>query len=508
MDRYYRETHANVHRGVHTLSEEATAAYEGARAKVSNFIGACCPKEVIWTRNATEAINLVAYSWGRANLKHGDRVLLTEMEHHANLVPWQILAAEKGVELDFVRVADNGTLILDDLPKLLTPKTKLFGFTAASNVLGTLNPVKELTRAAHKVGALVLVDACQAVPHMPFDVQDLDIDFAAFSGHKMLGPTGIGVLWGRREILNAMPPFMGGGDMIREVKLRQSKWNELPWKFEAGTPAIAEAIGLGAAVDYLSALGMDNVYAAEHELVTYAMEQMQDIEGLRMLGPQRRAHRAGQLHPGQRPSARHRGRARQPGHRRPRRPSLRAAAARALRRPGQRPRQLLHLQYPRGSRRPRRRPAARSPSTSVSSAARRIASCGGSASMDLYAEEILDHYKHPRHFGHLDEPTLVYHDRNPLCGDEITLELKIEDGKVVDVGVHRPRLRHQPGRGLHDVGRDHRQVAGQSSGATTRRDILDLLGIEVGPVRIKCALLPLKAMKAAVWGLTEDEGEE
>ena len=209
-----------MHRGVHTLSEEATAQYEGARAKVSNFIGACCPKEVIWTRNATEAINLVAYSWGRANLKQGDRVLLTEMEHHANLVPWQILAAETGVELDFVRVADDGTLILDDLPKLLTRKTKLFGFTAMSNVLGTINPVKELTQAAHKVGALVLLDACQAVPHMPVDVQELDIDFMAFSGHKMLGPTGIGVLWGRREMLNAMPPFMGGGDMIREVHLR------------------------------------------------------------------------------------------------------------------------------------------------------------------------------------------------------------------------------------------------------------------------------------------------
>jgi len=285
MDRYYRETHANVHRGVHTLSEEATAQYEGARAKVSNFIGACCPKEIIWTRNATEAINLVAYSWGRANLKSGDRVLLTEMEHHANLVPWQILAAEKGVELDFVRVADNGTLILDELPRLLTPRTRLFGFTAASNVLGTLNPVQELTAAAHKVGALVLLDACQSVPHMPVDVQALDVDFAAFSGHKMLGPTGSGVLWGRREILNAMPPFMGGGDMIREVHLRQSKWNELPWKFEAGTPAIAEAIGLGAAVDYLSALGMENVYAAEHALVRYAMDQMQDIEGLKMLGP-------------------------------------------------------------------------------------------------------------------------------------------------------------------------------------------------------------------------------
>ncbi|MCX7707470.1 MAG: cysteine desulfurase, partial [Anaerolineae bacterium] len=285
MDRYYRQIHANVHRGVHTLSEEATAQYEAARAKVAEFIGSCCPKEVIWTRNATEAINLVAYSWGRANLKAGDRVLLTEMEHHANLVPWQILAAERGIQLDFVPVADDGTLILDDLHKLLTPRTKLFSFTAASNVLGTINPVKELTAAAHKVGALVLLDACQSVPHMPVDVQALDIDFMAFSGHKMLGPTGIGVLWGRREILNEMPPFMGGGDMIREVHLRSFKPNELPWKFEAGTPAIAEAIGLAAAVDYLRKLGMDAVRAAEHDLVAYAMMRMAEVEGLKILGP-------------------------------------------------------------------------------------------------------------------------------------------------------------------------------------------------------------------------------
>jgi cysteine desulfurase/selenocysteine lyase len=251
MDAYYRTTHANVHRGVHTLSEEATAQYEGARARVSQFIGACCPKEVIWTRNATEAINLVAYSWGRANLRKGDHLLLTEMEHHANLIPWQILAAEKELVLDFVRVADDGTLILEDLDKLLTPRTKLFAFTAASNVLGTINPVKEMTDAAHRAGAMVLVDGAQSVPHLPVDVQDLGVDFMAFSAHKMLGPTGIGALWGRREILNAMPPFLGGGDMIREVHLRSFRPSELPWKFEAGTPAIAEAIGFGAAVEYL-----------------------------------------------------------------------------------------------------------------------------------------------------------------------------------------------------------------------------------------------------------------
>jgi cysteine desulfurase/selenocysteine lyase len=285
MDRYYEQSNANVHRGVHTLSEEATAQYEGARARVARFIGACCPKEVIWTRNATEAVNLVAYSWGRANLRTGDRILLTEMEHHANLVPWQILAAEKGLELDFVPVQDDGTLAIDRVDRLLTTRTKLFAFSAMSNVVGTINPVAELAAKAHSAGTLALVDGAQSVPHTRVDVQALDIDFMVFSGHKMLGPTGSGVLWGRRELLNAMPPFMGGGDMIREVHLRESRWNELPWKFEAGTPAIAEAIGLGAAVDYLEAVGMDTVHAAERELTAYAMERMAEVEGLSMLGP-------------------------------------------------------------------------------------------------------------------------------------------------------------------------------------------------------------------------------
>ena len=285
LTRYYEYTNANVHRGVHTLSEEATAQYEGARAKVSNFIGACCPKEVIWTRNASEAINLVAYSWGRANLKRGDRVLLTEMEHHSNIVPWQILSAEIGFEIDYLRLADDGTLILDDLPKLLTPRTKLFGFSYMSNVVGTINPVRELIQAAHKAGALVMLDACQAVPHMPVDVQALDVDFMAFSGHKMLGPTGIGALWGRRELLNAMPPFMGGGDMIREVHLGGFKPSELPWKFEAGTPAIAQAIGLGAAVDYLSSVGMEAIHQAEREITAYAMARLREVKGLRIMGP-------------------------------------------------------------------------------------------------------------------------------------------------------------------------------------------------------------------------------
>jgi len=285
LTRYYEQTNANVHRGVHTLSEEATAQYEAARAKVASFIGSCCPKEIIWTRNASEAMNLLAQSWGRANLRRGDRVLLTEMEHHSNIVPWQILSAELGFEIAYLRVADDGTLILDDLPRLLDGRTKLFSFTYMSNVLGTINPVVELTRAAHRAGALVHLDACQAVPHMPVNVTELDIDFMSFSGHKMLGPTGIGALWGRRELLNVMPPWMGGGDMIREVHLSGFKPSELPWKFEAGTPAIAQAIGLGAAVDYLERTGMAAIHQAERELIAYAMERLATVEGLRILGP-------------------------------------------------------------------------------------------------------------------------------------------------------------------------------------------------------------------------------
>jgi len=282
---YYAQGNANVHRGVHTLSEEATAAFEGSRAKVARFINAGSSKEIIWTRNATEAINLVAYSWGDANLKPGDEVLITEMEHHSNIVPWQLACQRTGATLRYVPVDDEGFLRLDLLPTLLTPRTRLFAFTAMSNVLGTINPVAELTAAAHAVGAIALVDGAQSVPHLAVDVQALGADFLAFSGHKMCGPTGIGVLYGRRELLEAMPPFMGGGDMIKEVHLDSSRWNTLPWKFEAGTPAIAEAIALGAAVDFLSTLGMAAIQAHEHALVSYAMQQLQQVEGLHILGP-------------------------------------------------------------------------------------------------------------------------------------------------------------------------------------------------------------------------------
>jgi cysteine desulfurase/selenocysteine lyase len=285
MDDYYRNYHANVHRGIHQLSEEATTAYEGSRERIARFINAPAPEQIIFVRNATEAINLVTNSWGRSNLGAGDEILLTEMEHHANLVPWQILSEQTGAEIRYVPFLPDGTLDVAKLGSLLGERTKIFAFTAMSNVFGTITPVAELTKAAHEVGALVLVDAAQSVPHMPVDVQALDSDFLVFSGHKMCGPTGIGVLYGRRSLLEAMPPFLGGGDMIRRVTLEGSTWNELPWKFEAGTPSIADAIGLGAAVDYLSELGMAEVHAHEQFITNYALEALSEIDGLHLLGP-------------------------------------------------------------------------------------------------------------------------------------------------------------------------------------------------------------------------------
>ncbi len=285
MNVYYETYNANVHRGVYEISEEATAAMEKARVKVARFVNARQGKQIIFTRNTSEGINLVAYTWGNANIKAGDLIILTEMEHHSNLVPWQLLAQRTGARLEFVPVTDDGLLRLDIYEQLLQQQPKLVAFTHVSNVLGTINPAQAMIAQAHAVGATVLLDAAQSVPHLAVDVQALDVDFLCFSGHKMLGPTGIGVLYGKRELLEAMPPFMGGGDMIRTVSLRQSTWNDLPWKFEAGTPAIAEAIGLGAAVDYLTALGMQNVVRHEQELTGYALQQLQEIPGLTIYGP-------------------------------------------------------------------------------------------------------------------------------------------------------------------------------------------------------------------------------
>jgi cysteine desulfurase/selenocysteine lyase len=288
MSDYYRRYNANIHRGVHTLAEEATAAYEDARRQAGRFINARSPREVIFVRNTTEAINLVAYSWGRANVGQGDVIILTLMEHHSNLVPWQLLAQATGAQLEFVGLDDQGRLLLDDLDRLLAAhgeRVKLMGVTGMSNVLGTINPVADIARRVHAAGALLLVDGAQSVPHLPVDVRAIDADFLAFSGHKMLGPTGIGVLWARRAILEAMPPFLGGGDMIKSVGLRASEWAELPGKFEAGTPNIAHAIGLAAAVDYLTKLGMDQVHAHEQELAAHALDRLATVPDLHVYGP-------------------------------------------------------------------------------------------------------------------------------------------------------------------------------------------------------------------------------
>ena len=284
IESYYTRSNANVHRGVHLLSQEATTAYEGARETVRKFIGAANGKEILFTRGTTEGINLVAHSWGRANLKSGDEILISTMEHHSNIVPWQLVAAATGAVVRAIPITDAGELDLAAFRALLSKKTKLVAIVHVSNALGTINPVAEVIEAAHQVGALVLLDGAQSVPHLRVDVRALGCDFFAFSGHKVYGPTGIGVLYGRRALLESMPPWQGGGDMIRTVTLEGSTWNDLPYKFEAGTPDIAGAIGLGAALDWLTRTGLDAIAAHEHELLAYGTEALLRIKGLRLVG--------------------------------------------------------------------------------------------------------------------------------------------------------------------------------------------------------------------------------
>ena len=290
LDDYYTRHNANVHRGIHTLAEEATALYEGARDKVAAFVNAADRAEVVFTKNSTEALNLAAntIAWGGSafrGLRAGDEIVVTEMEHHSNLVPWQMVAERTGATLRWIGLTDDGRLDLSDLDALVNERTRVVSFVLVSNILGTVNPGAEIVRRAREVGALVVVDASQAAPHMPLDVQTLGADLVAFTGHKMCGPTGIGVLWGRRQVLEDLPPFLGGGEMIEAVSMTGSTYAAVPHKFEAGTPPIAQAVGLGAAVDYLSALGMDSVAEHEHAITAYALERMQQVEGLRVVGP-------------------------------------------------------------------------------------------------------------------------------------------------------------------------------------------------------------------------------
>lgn len=290
---YYQNYNANIHRGIHTLSEEATAAYEAVREKVRHFIAAPDLRSIIFTRNSTEAINLVAHSWGCSNILPGDEIVLSAMEHHSNLVPWQLLASERGAKLVYLELTESGEIDLNYAASVIGSRTKLVAVTMMSNVLGTIVPVAELSKLAHAQGAIILVDGAQGVPHLKTSVTALDCDFLVFSLHKMLGPTGVGVLWGRAELLEAMPPFMSGGDMISSVWRDRVKFNELPYRFEAGTPNIADVIASGAAIDYLTGLGMDNVRAHEIELTEYALKRMREIDDALVYGPQDATRRGG-----------------------------------------------------------------------------------------------------------------------------------------------------------------------------------------------------------------------
>lgn len=285
MDEFQRKYNANVHRGIYTVSEEATALYEGARKSVAKLIHAKSEREIVFTRNATEAINLVAAAWGRSNIRKGDNVVVSEMEHHSNIVPWQLLCKEVGAELRWIPVSQQGELDMKTLKQLLTRRTKLVAVTGMSNVLGTMPDVKKIAAMAHRKGALVLVDGAQSVAHMPTDVRQLGIDFLAISGHKMLGPSGSGALWARQALLEAMPPYMGGGDMIREVTKAGATWNDVPWKFEAGTPNAVGAVGFGAAVEYLLRLGMGQVHRHEQTLVAYALKRLKRLKDVTVFGP-------------------------------------------------------------------------------------------------------------------------------------------------------------------------------------------------------------------------------
>ncbi len=284
LSEYYTSTNSNIHRGVHTLSEKATREFEEARIKVKNFINAASEKEIIFTRGTTESINLVANSFGRSNLNEGDEILITGMEHHSNIVPWQLIAAERKAVLKAAPITDSGELILEEFEKLITERTKIISVVYLSNSLGTINPVEEIIKIAHKHGIPVLLDAAQAISHIPIDVQKLDCDFLAFSGHKIYGPTGIGILYGKEKLLEQMPPFMGGGDMISRVTFTKTTYNELPYKFEAGTSNIADAIGLGAALDYINSIGLNSISKYEKHLLDYTANELSNVEGLRIIG--------------------------------------------------------------------------------------------------------------------------------------------------------------------------------------------------------------------------------
>ncbi len=513
MRRVYESEYANVHRGAYYLSERATALYEGARDKLRDFLNARSRKEIIFTRNATEAINLVAYAWGRKFLKAGDEIIISEMEHHSNIVPWQMLRDEKGLTLKVAPVTDDGEFRLDAFKALLTDRTKLVAITHTSNVLGTITPAKEIVRLAHDAGAKVLLDGAQAAVHMPVDVQDLDCDFYAITGHKLYGPSGIGVLYGKEALLDAMPPFMGGGDMIGSVSFEKTTWAALPAKFEAGTPAIVQAIGFGAAVDYVMGLGRERIAAHEQDLLDLrdaAPRLGRRVEDLRHRAEQGRGHL---LHPRHYPRARHQHDHRSRGRRRPRRPSLRRAADGAPRRRRHRARLLRRLQHARG--RGCAGPGARNRSGDIRLMLDEL--------RELYQEVILDHGKKPRNFRRPEHPTNEAAGRNPLCGDQLVVYLDIaKDGRITDaaffgkgcaISMASASMMTEIVKGktvdeakalferFHHMCTDDHAEPVEDDEEMEKLQVLS--GVRQFPVRVKCATLPWHTLTAAIEGVKE-----
>ncbi len=490
MREFYEHSYANVHRGVYRLAERATTGYETARRKVADLVNAPSEREVIFTRSATEALNLVAYAWGLDNLGPGDVVVVTDLEHHSSFVPWQYVAGRTGASFRAIPIGESGELRLDALDEIERGgNVKVVASNLVSNTLGTVNPVNELAKWAHERGAIMVVDAAQAAPHRHIDVQALDCEFLSISSHKMCGPSGIGALWGRRELLEEMAPFNLGGEMIRSVSMERTTWNELPYKFEAGTPAIAEAVGFGAAVDYVTAVGLDAIEQHEHELVEYTLGRLAELPWISTYGPSPE-HRAGivslnvdGVHPHDVAQVLDwEGVAVRAGHH----CTQPLMAKLGHRRDGAR--ELLPVLDSGGDRPPGRRPPEGQEQPRLIM----------SEFDQLYRELILDHYKNPRNHGLLEPADAQAEGQNPLCGDEIAVSVRLGEGDVIEeVGFD--------GRGcaisqaatsmLSDLvkGRTANEVA-----AMPKDELLDELGIPLTPVRLKCAILGLGVLKLAL----------
>ncbi len=491
--KYYEEENANVHRGVYKLSLRATMAYEHAHEIVAKFIGAQF-EEVIFTKGTTESLNLLAYSLGK-RLKTGDEIVLTEMEHHANLVPWQQLAKEKGLIVKFIPVTADFRLNMDKARELITTKTKIVSVTHISNVLGTINPVKELAALAHAAGAVMIVDAAQSVPHMPINVKELNCDFLAFSGHKMCGPTGIGVLYGKKELLEIMDPFLYGGDMIKEVTFENSTWNDLPWKFEAGTPHIAGAVGLAAAVEYLQYVGMKNIWQHEQELINYTLQKIRNISGIRLLGPTTAENRGAvfsfvleHVHPHDvselldKATICVRG-----GHHcaMPLHEKLKVSGS---------TRASLYFYNTREEIDQLLNALTEITSTEKAVDPLELSNTTLTEEQELYKENILDHYKYPRNKKVLDEFTFTHQEHNPLCGDEIKCYVLLNHTAIKDISF--------TGQGCAISQAAASLLTEELQGKPIEVikkmgpwDVYNLLGIPISHTRSKCALLALKTIQ-------------